>query len=120
MQQIIERVRKLLALSTSSNPHEAALAAAKVQELLQQYNLELSQVETATKEQPPAYEHQSVDVGSKRVWKRLLMGAIAHAHFCEAVTMSGTTRLAVIGQKHNIEVAHYLYDYLSRQLVLLW
>jgi hypothetical protein len=33
-ERIIERVRKLLALSSSSNEHEAALAAAHAQRLL--------------------------------------------------------------------------------------
>ena len=37
--RIIERIRKLLRLSQSANPHEAALAAERVQQMLSEYNL---------------------------------------------------------------------------------
>jgi hypothetical protein len=40
-QGVIEKIRKLLALSKSPNEHEAALADARAQELLQQHNLVL-------------------------------------------------------------------------------
>jgi hypothetical protein len=46
-QDIIEKIRKLLALSESPNEHEAALAAARAQELLQRHNLTLGIVEHA-------------------------------------------------------------------------
>jgi len=43
--RIHERVRKLLALSRSSNEHEAEAAALKAQELLQKYHLDRADVE---------------------------------------------------------------------------
>ena len=43
-ERIIEKVRKLLALSQSDNEHEAAAAAAKAQALLSEYNLSMSDV----------------------------------------------------------------------------
>lgn len=46
MEKIIERVRKLLALATSSNEHEAALAAAHAQRLLAEHNLAMADIET--------------------------------------------------------------------------
>ena len=39
--RIIERIRKLLRLSHSENPYEAALAAERVQRMLSEYNLTL-------------------------------------------------------------------------------
>ena len=42
--RIIERIRKLLRLSNSTNPHEAALAAERVQRMLSEYNLTLEAV----------------------------------------------------------------------------
>lgn len=50
--RISEKIRRLLALSTSENPHEAALAAAKAQELLHRYNLEVSDIKA---EQKPGF-----------------------------------------------------------------
>ena len=45
-QRIIERVQKLFALAAQNDsPEEAQLAAARAQELLQKYDLSLSEVE---------------------------------------------------------------------------
>ena len=42
--RIIERIRKLLRLSQSANPHEAALAAERVQQMLSEYNLTMDSI----------------------------------------------------------------------------
>lgn len=42
--RIIERIRKLLRLSQSANPHEAALAAQRVQQMLSEYNLTMDSI----------------------------------------------------------------------------
>ena len=51
-EKIIDKVRKLLLLSQSSNPNESASDAAKAQALIQQYNLELSQIQVAENRGP--------------------------------------------------------------------
>ncbi len=76
---VLSKIKKLLALSTSSNPNEAALAAAKAQELLMIHNLTLSQVEAQGEEK---YCEAFVKTGS-RVWQRLLLTVIARNNFCE-------------------------------------
>lgn len=45
MEKIIEKVKKLLALSQSSNPNEASLALSKAQELIAKYNLTITEEE---------------------------------------------------------------------------
>ena len=45
MSTITEKIRKLLALSTSSNIHEAALAARRAADLMAKHNITLTQVE---------------------------------------------------------------------------
>lgn len=46
LSKIIEKIRKLLALSKSSNQAEAAAALNKANELLLQYNLSMDQIKT--------------------------------------------------------------------------
>jgi hypothetical protein len=121
---IADKVRKLLALATSSNPHEAALAAARAQDLMFRYNLELSQVQTDR--QGDSYVKQDVTLsGAKsgdRNWRRLLMATIARNTFCKAIYYSGRgtrdkrEQMAIIGQRHNIKHCQYLYEYLAREL----
>jgi Protein of unknown function (DUF2786) len=111
---ILMKVKKLLALSTSSNPNEAAVAAAKAQALLMQYNLTLHEVELAGSS-TPAYGKASVDTGS-RVWRRQLLTAVAKSNFCESVYFSNRKQSVVIGQAHNQEVVIALYHSLVAQL----
>lgn len=117
-EKIIERVRKLLALSTSSNPNEAANAAAKAQELLQQYNLELSQVQ-ANEQRGPEYIKSGAVLGGKQKWRHILLEVLCSHNFCKSFYYQGTPRAVIVGEKHNIEVVEYLYEHLLHELPLM-
>ena len=110
---ILTKIKKLLALSTSSNPNEAALAAAKAQELLMQHNLTMSQIETHGQESQ--YCEAFVKTGS-RVWQRLLLAVIARNNFCESIYDPRMKSAVLIGEPHNQEVVIYLHQYLVGQL----
>lgn len=110
--RIAEKVRRLLALSTSSNEHEAAAAAAKAQELLHRYNLSMADVSAA---QRPDYGREIVDIDNSARWRGILLTAIAQPNGADVVSHGGG-RYAIIGQPHTIEVVRYLYDYLSREI----
>src|SRR5215469_2538003 len=112
---ILDKIKKLLALSTSSNPNEAASAAAKAQALLAQYNLDLSQVEAHSGETSD-YCQQDIVVGGVSRWRKTLMLVLARPNFCAVVSYKGTERISIVGEPHNIEVVKYLYEYLVQQL----
>lgn len=114
-ERIVEKIRKLLALATSSNQAEAEAAAAKAQALLQAYNLERAQIEGAAGARP-LYLKQIVELGSNQRWRRYLLDAIADAHFCKAVYTPGQPRMSMIGEPHNLDVVEFLYLCLARQL----
>lgn len=109
---VLSKIKKLLALSTSSNPNEAALAAAKAQELLMIHNLTLSQVEAQGEEK---YCEAFVKTGS-RVWQRLLLTVIARNNFCESIYDPRMKSAVLIGEPHNQEVVIYLHKHLVGQL----
>lgn len=110
---IVSKVRKLLALSQSSNEHEAALAAARAQDLLFRYNLEMSTVEGIEHKQP--YDRHQLDLGTGKAleWKRDLIWCLCRYNFCKAVSWSGTKAMSIIGQRHNYEAVIGLYEYLT-------
>lgn len=112
MTSIVDKIRKLFALATSSNPNEAALAAAKAQELLLQHNLTLSQIET--QEPASTYKRNWFEVGS-RVWRRSLLTVIARHNFCDVVHC-GRGRMAIIGEQHNSEAVQFIYAHLVTEL----
>jgi hypothetical protein len=123
--KILERIRALLALSTSSNEFEAASAAAKAQELLLKHNLTLSQIPNGQREE--ITRTNFVRVGP--LWLDMLMEAVATANCCKVIrNQSGNfySRIlddgwgyAVFGTESNIEVAHYLFEYLSNTILRL-
>ena len=62
MQEIIDRINKLLALATSANEYEASAAAAKAQEILTEHNLRLEDIKTDQKS--PALPIEQITIGS--------------------------------------------------------
>lgn len=126
---IINRIRKLLALSESSNEHEAALAAEKVQELLAHYNIDLFDVEDVKEEHP--VERDSSETRSQ-VWRRHIYQAVSEMYFCEYYYQSihqpsSESKRGFIlrdlhfltGQSHNIDVAKMVAAYLCATVMRL-
>jgi len=115
--RIVERIRKLLALSTSSNPNEAALAAEKAVELARRYNLDLARIEGAAAD---PYVQRELDVGAASQWRWLLVSSIARANFCRALRRREASRLLstmfVIGEPHNVAVCELLFVYVAREI----
>ena len=121
MDSILSKIRKLnnLTEGRGATPEEAASAAAKVQALLFEHNLSLSDVDTGEPEPAEPYGKTDYDLEANRntvQWKRTLLYGIAKANFCTAVTQSGKTTMTLIGKKSNIEVVVYLYLYLSSEV----
>jgi len=113
MQEIIDRITKLLALATSANEYEASAAAAKAQEILTEHNLRLEDIETGQKS--PALPIEQITIGSnnrKVYWRGFIANAIANANFCKMWWMGG--RMVVAGRRHNVAIALSLYDYLTK------
>src|SRR3712207_287418 len=71
--RVVERIKKLLALTSSQNPNEAALAASKAQELLFRHNLSMAMVEAATEGGNSAYVADRFDSGGWMHWRRRLL-----------------------------------------------
>lgn len=118
---IAEKVRALLAktVENGATVEEAASAAAKAQELLFKYNLDLA----AFGEGPETngYVNELHPLGAKNGvpvrWRRELFHAIAETNFCRSLHYTtGTPRMAVIGRPHDVEFVRYLYDYLAATL----
>lgn len=112
-EDIIRKVKALLARSRSQNEHEAAVAAAKAQEILQQYNLDLSLLEDAPK---PEYVRENITLETMRVWRKRLAHRLAQFNFCKFFFWRGSHNGAFVGEPHNIEVVKALYAYLSHEL----
>ena len=111
-EKVLEKIRRLFELAKSSNEHESAAAAAKAQELLQKYNLSMSQIPNGKKE---AYVKDTVRLKNPESWAKTLYHTVAKNNNCKVVILSDG-QIAVIGQRHNLEIVEYLYSQLETRI----
>lgn len=114
-ERVIERVRKLLALSSSSNEHEAALAAAHAQRLLSEHNLAMSELEVQQQGAGEVELHLARTVAK---WISSLFATVASAFDCMPVvtTEASRSRLRFIGVGEDPEVAACTLEFLISEL----
>lgn len=113
---ILEKIKKLLALATSSNPNEAALAAQRAQELMVKYAVEESQLAGS--------EHVKEEIGRailgtpyKNVskWKALLARALSPAFFCRAFFIA-KVGIVIIGRPTDREALKATFNCLEHDI----
>jgi hypothetical protein len=114
-ERIIERVRKLLALSNSSNEHEAALAAAHAQRLLAEHNLAMSELEV---QEEGAGEVELEVAKTVPKWLSSLFATVANAFDCFPIVTStqSCSRLRFIGVGEDPGVAACTLQFLIKEL----
>ena len=109
---LIHKIHKLLQLSRdeAATEHEAALAAAKVHQLLATYNLSLTEVEAQGAQSERAMRVEGWKTSRLLPWERLLWLATCKLYFCCSTLSVG--RSFIIGRSHNVAVAKEMLVYL--------
>ena len=120
-ERLLERVRKLLALSTSPNVHEAALAAARAQELIVRHRLEgLLQASEAEDREPIEDAREApLEVGRRlRKWKRVLAQQLAALNGCVAYTLEvgREEHLILVGTAADRAATEALWSWLCKRI----
>lgn len=96
--KILEKIKKILALSSSSNEAEAALALEKAQNLMARYDL----------------SERDILLSSR--WKNDLAAIIGNAFGCEVIPCGPRDQyLLFIGIRQQEDVAEYVFDVLYQQ-----
>ena len=117
--KIAEKVQKLLALTESSNEHEAALAAEKAHALLAEHNLSMAQVESATTNKQDTIGHSTATSKLGARWVRSVWQATARLYFCEYMFSSGNhkTHHYVIGSEANTATTCQMAEFFTQTVV---
>ncbi|MEM6989515.1 MAG: DUF2786 domain-containing protein [Myxococcota bacterium] len=117
------RVRKLLALATSPNPHEAALAAARAQALIEAHRLQAwIDAEQAVQHDPDPIvdaRDEPLEVGRRiRKWKSALATTLAQANGCVAYTLEQGKESAIVlvGRQRDRAAVLELWTWLVRRI----
>jgi hypothetical protein len=114
---ILTKIKKLLALATSDNENEAALAASKAQTLLIEYNISREDLDNFNNAEHEKVVEVWVDGKNKHnrsAWYDSLAYIVAKANLC--TTLISGNGIIWIGKKTNIEVAQYIFENLVRDL----
>jgi hypothetical protein len=120
-QAVLERVRKLLALASSPNIHEAASAAAKAQALIERHRLQ-SWLDAADAEAADPIEggqDTPLEVARRlRKWKVVLATVLADANDCKAYTAQRGSEEAIIiaGRPQDRAAVFELWAWLDKRI----
>lgn len=117
-EELLAKVRKLMALGESPSEAEAASALEKARTLLARYGLSLSDVDTKESEVT-----ESVLLEKKRLrkWEAHLVFVVCESTFTQAlhVTQGDASRVLLIGREVNAVSAAELFAYLHRVVLKL-
>jgi len=123
--QFISRIGKLLALATSANEHEAALAMEKASQLMTRHNLQQLQEDAQSD-----FASLIIHTRSQRLesWQRKICVILLQFFYVKVVTSSlydplrnaQVKTIEIFGREENVTVAEYCYSFLAGQLASLW
>ena len=119
-EEIIEKVRKLLALSKSANPHESALALAKAEDLLERHRLDMTAIEMVTGQKEQIIEDDDPLFDSEKItkWEASLAHGISYLYGCTTIRVGGKV-IKIIGRASDIMFVRYFVSYVTLEFFRL-
>lgn len=115
---ILKKIKKLMALGSSPSEAEAASALEKARVLLARHGLSLADVETRESE---IVEGVLLEKKRLRSWEQYLIQVVAQCTFTQALTVQrGEIRqILIIGREINTRSAAELFAYLHKAVLIL-
>lgn len=111
-EKLIKKIKKLLALSESSNESEAKAAMLKSQELLAKHKLSIQEIKEHKLYINDITKHVSEISFTKAKWKAKLAKIIANNFACEYYfTTRRTHKITFFGRKEDILVCNIVLEY---------
>jgi hypothetical protein len=112
----MRKAAALLRLAQSDNPHEAALAASRAQEIIDRYKLNLATLDATPSAEPPEeirnFKNDPLSEGG--TWKALLAQAVAGVNQCQAYTSGGN--ICLVGRPSDVAIIRPFFAYLSSEI----
>jgi hypothetical protein len=114
--RLVERLQKVLALTTSPVEGEAHAAAAILQRLLTEHNLSIADLEKKGAS-APTMEERGHDLGKAAFkWKLNLADIVAEHFYCVSLTSHREKTVKFVGRPDNVESLGMLYAWLIDQI----
>lgn len=118
-EKIIEKIQKLLALSESSNKHEAERAMEKAQALMLEHNVNMRQVQ----DHDTDYINETTDTFKRQPLGSKYINSLLQEFFFVKVVQSKRRNgnfLNIIGEKNNVQTALFVRNFLIDNFKRLW
>jgi len=116
MNDIVNKIQKLLALANSDNKNEAELASKKAQELLIKHNISMSEVENAN----PEYFETSLDLPKRSSERKFIDSLLNEFFFVFIYSDKRSNKIVFVGKKENVYVALYVRSFLEHAFKRLY
>lgn len=115
-ERLIDKLRKVLALTSSPNENEAAAASGHLARLLAAHNLDIADLEKRGAA-APGIDTKAHDLGKAAFkWKLNLANAIADHYFCYALVDDRLKTVRFIGRPDNVDSLIMLYGWIIDQI----
>jgi hypothetical protein len=111
---ILEIIRKCLALATSSNEFEAAAAMSKAQSLLEKYNISISSVQQKDPSSVPDMIEGEAPYDDD--YEPMLAFEVAKHNFCKVVVHNRTKKMSIIGRYVNVVSTVEMFRWIRNQM----
>ena len=123
--RFIAKIEKLLALASSTNEHEASLAAQKANELIEKYQIRQLQEDCQAR-----YSYVTINRKRKRIetYQRHICAILSEFFFVRIVNSylydprgnQTHKTIEILGTTENVSIAEYCYYFLDNQLASNW
>lgn len=119
--KIIEKIKKLFALSASPNEHEAGLAMQRAYELMEKYEVSITEIE---REQSAFTKAQFRASRTETLEQKYVLQILIDHFYVRIIHMEGLKAFGknycIVGKKHNVILAYHVYTFLSETFKRLW
>src|SRR5690242_21915453 len=110
------KLQRILALTTSPNENEAAVAMEMLQKLLTQHNLSIADLETRGQKAPGIHD-KAFDLGKAAFkWKLNLASVIADHYYCHPLVDYTQKSVRFVGRPDNVDSLTALYRWIIEQI----
>lgn len=113
---LLDKIAKLQAKAKgTTNEHEAAIFAAKVQEMLAEHNLTEAQLRARDEQADDPVDLHMHPRNNVAPWRRYIANGCANLYFCQLLLHG--KKVSFTGKSHNAEVAMSMWDWLCSVVV---
>lgn len=110
---LVSKIRKLQALTSSSNEHEAALAAAKMQEIIEKHQISMLEIE---KPEDSIYDKSDIQSMGWGSWQGTLLHDLSVVNDCRCIYQPHLAKMAIVGRADNRAMVEEMFLYFSQEI----